>query len=232
MFFTSNGIKHATSIFACMVGLAGFPAVVHAQAVAGSNDVAGHGVAVTEARKVRPFNGIRLEAPSGDVVYTVGGAQSVSISAQKNVLPLIVTSVEGGILIIKVHGVMLPNEPVRLVMTGPSLDTLHITGSGRIEMTGAKGPAIHATLSGSGDISVAGQVDALVLDLSGSGSIKASSVKSKSVTVTLSGSGNISAQASQEARVVLSGSGNVGISGNPNVRSVEKNGAGQVSFVE
>src|ERR1700760_1084447 len=80
-----------------------FAAAMLATGAVCASDVVGSGQVRTEMREAHGFHGVALDI-SGRVEITPGTAESVSVSADDNVLPYIETRVENGILHVRTRG--------------------------------------------------------------------------------------------------------------------------------
>ena len=112
----------------------------HSDVLGGSSDSIseneGSGVPATQARDVGAFHGIDL-AGSNNVVIRVGEKQSVVVKADDNLLDRVTTEVQSGKLVIaNAPGSFTTNSPMSVEVGVPSLDTLTLSGSGNIVVTG------------------------------------------------------------------------------------------------
>ena len=162
--------------------------------------VVGSGKSATEARDVPNFTAARLEG-SGQVLVTVGSPRSVSVTADDNLLPLVLTEVEGSTLRLGFK----PETGVRTVtplvfrVTVPSLSGLAIAGSGDIV---GRSPI---------------RTDRLSLRIGGSGSIRVELAASQ-VAAVIQGSGSIEVSGRAESQEIqILGSGAVAYRGSPRV---------------
>ncbi len=98
---------------------------------------------------------------------------------------------------------------------------LYVGGSGSIRLKYLKAEKISSTLSGSGNLQLAGErvVSELKMIVSGSGEVKASGLESKKVNVLISGSGSCSVHATENLSCKIAGSGSVTYVGNPTIES-------------
>ena len=98
---------------------------------------------------------------------------------------------------------------------------LYVGGSGVIKLANLKADKIAATLSGSGQMQLAGEgtVSDFKLILSGSGHIKASGLKCKQVDVTIAGSASCAVHALDNLKCKIVGSGDVTYNGNPAIET-------------
>ena len=192
------------------------------------NAVRGSGVAKTESRALASFSKIDLTG-SPDVEVAVGPAESVVVTADDNLLPLIETTVKGDTLEIGSHHSYSTSLGVKLKITIPAIDGVHISGSGNIDVTGLKSDDLEAGITGSGNITLKGAVTKLHGHITGSGDLRAGDLGAKNVEVTVTGSGNAMVHATDQLNANVTGSGDIRYSGNP--AQVRKNiiGSGDVA---
>jgi Putative auto-transporter adhesin, head GIN domain len=179
-----------------------------------TNAVHGSGTAKSETRAVAPFSKIDLNG-SPDVDVTVGPANSVEVTADDNLLPMIETTVSGETLKIGSKGSYSTSLGVKIKITAPSLDALAISGSGDVHVKGLKAGEMEAKITGSGNVTLNGGVDRLRVRILGSGDVRAADLAAKDVQVSVTGSGNASVRASEQLDASVAGSGNVRFAGNP-----------------
>ncbi len=189
--------------------------------------IKGSGTIKTETRPVQGFTAIGLSG-TGDVVIEQTGTESLTISTDDNLLPLILTEVKGGTLEIG----SAPNKsisPTRLniKITTIGLRKIDVSGSGRIEATKLTGAVLSADISGSGRITVAGQVSDLNVSVSGSGSFDGADLIARRARASVSGSGHVRANVAEELEAEVSGSGRIEYLGDPKVKS-DVSGSGSV----
>lgn len=201
--------------------------------------VIGQGPVVTEERNVAAFTMIEAEFP-GDVVLVQGANQMVKAQAQENIINDLYTTVNNGILKIKLrNGLRLTTgtslkvyvtipviERISLMGSGnvtadqvnsPDMD-IKLTGSGNLEIGNLEANAVYSELTGSGNMSIAGgTTHDLKARLTGSGDFKAQNFSTVDAEVTLTGSGSATVRASNTLKAVISGSGNINYYGNPAV---------------
>lgn len=212
--------------------------------------ITGEGPVVTEVRNHTGFSGIDLRI-SGDVFFQEDSVYKVEVHAHQNILDVMDTYVSNNRLVIRFENDVRvrAHEPVKLIIRGPSLNSLRISGSGNITTTGTIDPSsmeldisgsgnihmtelvaghVDATISGSGNIKVdAGTVPSEKLRISGSGNIDVGGVNAVTATVKTSGSGDTRVNASQNLEVTITGSGNVYYKGTP-VINTSISGSGKV----
>ncbi len=195
-----------------------------------TSTVEGSGNVINEPRSMTAFNSVELRG-SADVNITFGNSESVSIEADDNILPLIVTSIQNQRLIIalKSNITIHSSTPVRVNVTMNSLQNIELSGSGNIKITNLDVDTIQIDLPGSSNITANGITNSIAVNLSGSGNIYCDEVKAKNATVTLGGSGNITVFASDSLDAKIPGSGTIRYSGDPNLVNHSVTGSGSIT---
>jgi hypothetical protein len=188
----------------------------------------GSGVIKTETRTVAPFTAIRLDAPA-DLVIDRTGTQSLSLTADDNLLALFTSEVKDGTLYLAVaKNTSFQAKSVVFHVTAADLRGIEIRGSGDVKADHLDGPSLMLTIAGSGDAQLAGRVDDFTLSIKGSGDVDAGGLAAKRVKVVMNGSGDAIVDASDTLDVQMSGSGDLRYRGSPKLtRNVH--GSGSIS---
>ena len=157
-----------------------------------ASSVEGSGNVVSEPRGLTAFNSVELRG-SADVNITFGTSESVTVEADDNVLPLIVTFMQNQRLKIslKSNTSMNPSNAVHVYVTVKSLQDIELSRSGNINITDRDGDTVQIDMPRSGNITATGPANNIIIYLSGSGNIYCDGVKAKNATADLNGSGNI-----------------------------------------
>ena len=210
--------------------------------------VAGSGVRTSVNRTVRAFDRVDVGG-AYDVVIRVGAAPSVVLEGDDNLLPLIRTEVEGGVLHIESEEDLHSREPIRIAIGVTTLNGIHsagssdvavrdvrseafdasVSGSSELAANGAFGD-LSASISGSGEIHMTGTADRVDGDISGSGELDLLEVRARSARIDVSGSGGATVQVSERLDAKVSGSGDVRYRGQPIVQA-DVSGSGDVERI-
>ncbi|MGD7034986.1 head GIN domain-containing protein [Methylotuvimicrobium buryatense] len=174
----------------------------------------GSGVLGKERRDVGPFRAIHVAAGI-DINYRNGPAQSIEIIGDRNLIPIIETSVSGGLLTIAGRKSYQQHLPLTVEITSPRLDTLALHGAGDIRLTALRQESLALTLNGSGNVIADGQIDRFSVTVNGAGDIDAQKLFSQQADIKLSGSGNITVTAQETLKAYLIGSGDITYYGRP-----------------
>lgn len=198
-----------------------------------------HGDILTEIRDVDGFHALDVSL-FGEVEMRIDTAFYVEVQAHENIIHHLETINDNGILKVYFDKNVWSANGVKIIIASPSWDgievsgscevnvldelqgdqlDLAISGSGDIDFNSVQFDDIHATISGSGSISMPGTAVNLDATVSGSGNIDALACIVQFATVNISGSGNVRVHVTDELNVTISGSGDVEYTGDPNVQS-------------
>lgn len=185
--------------------------------------VTGSGKIKSETRQVGSFTKIESRG-SADCKVTVGKAVAVSVQSDDNILPLVETTVENGTLVISSKGSFSTSHGIVVTISVPSLESFNVRGSGDSLIQGVRGRSFSTEIAGSGDVSVAGEVDRSSASIRGSGDIDFSNLRARDSVASIAGSGDITVYASESLDASIRGSGDIAYLGNPG--NVERSVAG------
>lgn len=186
----------------------------------------GSGKVISEDRYVDAFTGITLKG-AGDIEAKIGPKTQVVIHADDNIVPIIVTRVEKGTLIIENKENISPTKFL-VVIESPKLENVGVEGAGDVTVSGLSGGTFAASVAGAGDINLSGSVETATLSIEGAGDVSAFDLKSTSATASIRGAGDIKISASENLTATIEGAGSIRHRGNPKVVS-KINGAGSVT---
>jgi len=210
------------SLAACLAALGFFGGCFFNSGVRGS------GVVKTESREVTAFSSISSETV-GRVTVQQTGKESLKITAEDNILPLIKSYVTDNVLYLTMvkDASFNPTKPIQFFVEVKSLESLNIKGVGTFEVKDIQGKRLSISQDGVGSTTIAGNVDVLELTLSGVGSFHGEEFKTKQATVRHSGVGSAVVNVSEQLDATVSGVGSIEYIGSPQVRSSVK-GVGTV----
>lgn len=176
----------------------------------------GSGNIKTESRAIGHFTGVSMGLP-GSVDLRIGSTEGITIETDDNLMPLIETVVENGVLEIRTSKRNIGIQPRRLkiVVNAKSVDRLALGGSGTIDGDVLRGAKVSVDLGGSGEIHLKGvESDALSVDLGGSGNLKIAGGNANKVSLSIAGSGDVDLGKLKAARASanIAGSGNATVS--------------------
>jgi Putative auto-transporter adhesin, head GIN domain len=207
----------------------------------GLGGVAGSGVSKTETRDLPEFTAIRIDYPA-EIFIRQGEKQSVTISADDNLLPQLRTNVSGGVLTLisnesSYSRRVNPTMPVEIEITVKDLrevsyptagsvrvedfqtDALKITvdGAGELILEDVTVGRLAVDLNGAGSVTAHGTADSLVLRVDGVGSFKGADLSIGTAQVTINGAGSAVVWVKEKLTVDINGIGSVNYYGSPTV---------------
>jgi putative autotransporter adhesin-like protein len=229
---THHAILLASLLLPAAVILAAATATAGEPTSSGSATIKGSGKPATTQRTVPAFRAIALTGPI-DLDFRLGPTQSIELSADDNVLPLITTTVRESSLTIALNAKSIsPRTPLRATITAPTITALALRGTGNAVLSGLKSSSFALSLEGSGSVKATGAVSTLSISLTGSGNIEAKLLHSSTASIDLEGSGNATLHATGTVAVNLNGSGNITIHGRPKSVAQSVHGTGRLSIPE
>ena len=130
----------------------------------------GSGQLTTESRPVSGFTKVELSG-TGELAIEKTGTESLSISAEDNILPLLTSEVAGDTLTLgtKPNSSIVPTKPITYSLTVKDLTGLAVSGSGSVRVSNLTTTSLSIKISGSGAIAADGNVNDQDLEISGSG---------------------------------------------------------------
>ena len=199
----------------------------------GSNQTKGSGVLKDENRAVANFAQLALGVPAV-VTLTQGSTESLTITADDNLLPLIATNVENGLLTISADNNrgFSTKQPIKIKLSVKSLTAVKINGSGDVLGDQIKSDKFEIAINGSGDVQFKSVVaPSFKVAIRGSGDVTVTTVEAKSIETNVVGSGDIKLATvlADQVKVSIRGSGDVLMSGRADKIGIEIAGSGDVN---
>jgi hypothetical protein len=196
------------------------------------------GIDHTEVREVGHFRAVASSLPA-NVYYVQADKQEVRVETTEELASKVQTTVEDGILSLKLEPGRYPKLILRVVVSSPDIEKLSVSGSGNLIQEGP----LHASgslalkVSGSGDIRT-GEIDSqdFTAQCSGSGSIRVGALACDDFGGKISGSGTITMGriSCDDFEMGVSGSGDflVDVLTSTGGASVRVSGSGNVRLKE
>lgn len=186
----------------------------------------GSGQLKSETRAVSGFDGLAVSG-SVELMVRQGAQESVTITADDNVLPLIETVVENGaqgrVLHIRIRRgeSVSMRTSIKAVVDVVRLQSLVAAGAGVVQVGALKTPQLHLSLAGSGDARLASlSTDALEVRVAGSGNVHAAG-QATEVKLSISGSGDVdlAALVADDVSISIAGSGDAKVTANKSLKA-------------
>jgi len=181
--------------------------------------VKGSGNVISENRTVIEYDSIALNG-TGHLEVDQNGTESLSISADDNLLPLLVSEVKGNQLVLSVKsGYNLnPSKPIVFKVGAKNLKGISCAGDTTAVLKGLHTEELKLEIAGSGDISAEGAADRQDISIAGSGKYLGGGLKSKEAKINIAGSGDAVLAVSDLLEISIAGSGSIKYFGDPKVK--------------
>jgi len=179
----------------------------------------GSGVIKSEKRTVPPFNAVKTGG-AFKISVVCQEPQSLEVTADDNLLPLIQTEVKDGTLEIGTKASISNPKSLEIAIHVKDLNGLRCSGASKVSIEKLANDKLELDGSGAADVKASGKTNILTVSLSGAGKIAAEALHAKDVQITLSGAGKVDVDVSNTLSVKISGVGSVIYSGNP--KSIQK----------
>ena len=218
--------------------------------VTGCSELIGSGVAVSERRAVGEYKGVAVR--SGLRARLGVGPQDVVITTDDNLIRLIETKVENGLLVIQVpSNVALRFRSFEASVTSPELNsidgsggaaiagevrtpaTFRVASSGgsNLNLTGLGPSRLTVDASGGCVVTLGGWSRAEVLAASGGSRLELSGLRAVTAELSLSGASTATVRVSEAVSGQLSGGSRLRIMGDPSHRELELSGGSSYDLV-
>jgi hypothetical protein len=220
-----------------------------------NGSVAGSRVIVSETRQVSGFTNMDFHYPA-NITIQQGTEESVTITADDNLLPQLSTEVSGGTLTIRSdernwNQRVNPSKTVEIEVTVMDLNRvtiqtagsihaeglngdhleIRVDGAGSIELLDLQLTSLSLDMNGAGSVTATGSADELKAEIDGLGSLNAEGLSTQIAEVHISGLGSAELRVAQELTVEIDGAGSVNYHGSPVVHQ-QVDGVGSVNQVE
>ena len=181
-----------------------------------SHGVHGSGNVVTESRSVSGFNSVKLKG-TGQVLIDENGSESLTITADDNLMPYLTTEINGSQLVLgtKDNTSLNPSKDIIYKLAVKDLNAIEMGGLGSVDAKGIHTEKLKVVLGGSGNISTSGTADEQEIMLAGEGNYHGKDLQSKAASISIMGNGDAVLNASQKLDANIMGSGSIKYIGDP-----------------
>ena len=181
-------------------------------------DMRGSGVLTTESRDVGGFTGVTVSG-AAHLILEQSGTESLRITAEDNILPLLSSEVVGGQLVLGTVGgtSISPTREIVYHVTCRDLSAVSLSGAVRADLEGIDTDLLEVALSGATHLTAAGRVDRLRVSASGTSRIDARDLESRTSRIDVSGTAWATVRVSESLEAHASGASIIEYIGNPAV---------------
>jgi hypothetical protein len=159
------------------------------------------------------------------VVVHVGAVQSVTVTGDANIVPLVDTHVQNGRLLIGTTRDIEPGVPLVIEVTLPAVDALDASGAVEMNASGVHGRRVHLGAHGASTLRVAGQLVEGDVVVTGTSRAQLEALQMGRAHVSLSGSSSADLLATVEVDAHTAGASSLHVVGHPTVVKRDVSGA-------
>lgn len=189
--------------------------------------VKGSGNIVKEKRDITGFNSVSVSGVF-NIEIVSGRDFSVEVEADDNLLPIITTEVNNGVLKISSEGRIRSINKMLVRISAPDIEKVRSSGVAKVSVEEIKNSSFELSTSGASKVSLSGSTAELKIDVSGAGKVEAENLSAQNASVRTSGAGKINVNVSESLDAKVSGAGTIRYSGSPKNVNERKSGAGKI----
>jgi hypothetical protein len=193
-----------------------------------TDKVRGSGVSKSEKRTVAPFTSVEVTC-QGSIQVHSQGQQSLEISGDDNIIPLLTTEVINDTLYIRSTKEYDPKSKLQITISTPDLKKFSFTGAGEATLENIKNDHVEIAMKGAGSLSASGETKDADITLSGAGSVDAKNLHAVNAKVNSSGVGSVDVYATEQLDAKASGVGEINYYGNPKSVNRQAKGIGSIN---
>jgi uncharacterized protein YfiM (DUF2279 family) len=189
--------------------------------------IAGSGNIVTDKRDVSDFRSIEV----GGIFKVEVTAQkefSVEVVADDNLLPIITTEVDGGVLKIGAEKHIKSHGPILIRISAPDIKSIDASGASAVNIADMDNAEFSIESSGASKITASGKTQKLTVDVSGASRIGLEDLSAVDANVDASGASHVDLTANSSLVLDASGASRITYSGD--AKNIEKKNSGASSI--
>ncbi|MCP4213762.1 MAG: DUF2807 domain-containing protein [bacterium] len=242
----TNWGKSSLMMLTVILGLLTLVGCYNRNCIEGEGTV-GSGNEIRESRSFPAFEGVEIRSAC-QVFIRQGGEQSVVLEGEDNILPLVDTYIESGILVIDSSHSYRSRSDLKAYITLTDIRKLAISGAGFIygeepinaddlilDSTGAgkveldvTSQSISTRITGAGSVILSGTTSEHLVEITGAGNVEAANLQAAVYDILIAGAGNCNVYVTQRLEATITGSGSIFYSGNPATVNARVTGSGTI----
>ena len=184
----------------------------------GTATIHGSGVLASESRSVHDFDAVAISGV-GRLIIDQTGSETLTLTAEDNLLPLMVVEVKDGVLCLgwRANSNISPTKDIILHLTVDHLSEIMASGVTEVEVLSLEENYLHVGLSGVTSMSGNGLFDVQEIAISGASFYGGQNLASREIIISVSGAAAAVVNASEYLGGSVSGVASLKYLGNPRV---------------
>ena len=156
------------------------------------------------------------------------GSPALRITTDENLLPYIENNVSDDTLHLRTRDHIWPTHGIKIVISSPTRTGGRIRGAVKLTVKQLSGPTFALESKGASEVTLAGNIDRLLVDMTGASQLAAAGLQTKTAEISTTGAGDAEVAVTDTLNVVITGAGKVTYSGNPATIKKQITGAGSI----
>ncbi len=196
--------------------------------VVNNNQIIGSGRIVSQVRTIGTFSGIQV-TNFAKVIITQDTVEQLRIESDDNIIDHVLTSVNGGILMVGLDNGSYNNVTVNVYTSMKTIKRLESVGTAEFSTTNPiQTDSILCRITGAGTITLVGTATFEQVEIIGAGSIHNFDLVATRCVTTISGSGTIEVNVTSRLDAIIAGTGSIVYAGNPQTVQQLVSGVGSI----
>ena len=196
--------------------------------VVNNNQIVGSGRIVAQVRTVGTYSGIQV-TNFAKVIITQDTVEQLRIESDDNIIDHVLTSVNGGILMVGLDNGSYNNITVNVYTSMKTIKRLESVGTAEFSTTNPiQTDSILCRITGAGTITLVGTATFEAVEIIGAGSIHNFDLVATRCVTTISGSGTIEVNVTSRLDAIIAGTGSIVYAGNPQTVQQSVSGVGSI----
>lgn len=185
---------------------------------AGCSETRGSGNVITETKTIKGVSSISLVG-DGRLEIEQGDAESLDITADDNIIPLLSSEVRDGELKLGVKNLasVHPTKGIQYKLKVKGLTGLSLTGDAEADIRKIATDQLKVSITGDGQVRIDGTVDNQEISIIGDGKYEGTGLNSKTAKVSITGDGKLDIAVSDKLDVKIMGDGHINYVGDPTI---------------
>ena len=178
--------------------------------------VVGSGTATTETRPAAAFTAVEAAGPL-QVIVEPGESDGLTVTADDNLLPLLVAEVRGDTLVVKFTEEVRPRTPVRIEAGAATLSKIAVSAAASVTASELQTDALAVNVSSASHASLSGYAKSLTIEASSAAELDAEGLAAGAVRVDAASAAEVTVSAAESLTVTAASAATVRYALSPGV---------------
>jgi len=192
------------------------------------SNIQGSGITKTEKRAAASFDSLDVNY-AGSIEVRSQEQESLEISGDDNIIPVITTEVKNGTLYVRAIKGYSPRTKLQIRVSTPNVKRFVFEGVGEANLSNIKNDRLEIVVTGVGSFSASGETKEVDITLSGVGNVDAKNLRAVNAKVNSNAVGSVALYVTGQLDIKSSGIGEINYYGNPKIVNKQAEGIGKIN---